>query len=117
MQSANRIERLLTSTIINGTNNSVLVVGAPGSAKLEVVQTVLNKITGQFNLKGTSPIVGVVRLSGLIHNDECGALREIARQLCNIWELHFLRSASFSTNLRFLRYFLALFLRQHHCVT
>jgi origin recognition complex subunit 4 len=42
-------------------------------------------------------------LSGLLHTDECSALREIARQLCDTWGLSFLKSASFSTNLRFLR--------------
>ena len=77
--------------------------GAPGSAKKEVLDSVLSGLLHEFNDKKKSPSVGVVRLSGMLHSDECAALREIARQLCDTWGLSFLKSASFSTNLRFLR--------------
>ncbi|QDZ19561.1 subunit 4 of origin recognition complex [Chloropicon primus] len=102
-ESCEKLDNLIRSTIIHGTNNSVLLVGAPGSAKKEVLERVLGDLLAEFNEEGKSASVGVVRLSGLLHSDECSALREIARQLCDTWDLNFLKSASFSTNLRFLR--------------
>ena len=102
-ESCAKLDSLIRSTIVHGTNNSVLLVGAPGSAKKEVLDSVLAKLLDEFNEEGKSASVGLVRLSGLLHSDECSALREIARQLCETWSLSFLKSASFSTNLRFLR--------------
>uniref|UniRef100_A0A7S2Z412 Origin recognition complex subunit 4 C-terminal domain-containing protein n=1 Tax=Chloropicon laureae TaxID=464258 RepID=A0A7S2Z412_9CHLO len=103
VEAAAALERLIRATIEHGTNNSVLLVGAPGSGKKEVLQQVLDRLLEEFNEGGKSATVGVVRLSGLLHSDECGAMREIARQVCATWGLSFLKSASFSTNLRFLR--------------
>ena len=102
-ESCEKLDGLIRSTIVHGTNNSVLLVGAPGSAKKEVLDSVLSGLLHEFNDEKKSPSVGVVRLSGMLHSDECAALREIARQLCDTWGLSFLKSASFSTNLRFLR--------------
>ncbi len=68
-----------------------------------MLQQVLDGLLAEFNEGGKAATVGVVRLSGLLHSDECSAMREIARQVCATWGLSFLKSASFSTNLRFLR--------------
>ena len=42
----------------------------------------LGQLQARFNTNPGSPVVGVVRLSGLVHAADRVAFREIARQLC-----------------------------------
>ena len=39
-------------------------------------------LEAKYNTVPDNPVVGVVRLSGLIFNEDRAAFREIARQLC-----------------------------------
>ena len=92
----------IVRSTVEGSNESVLVVGGSGSSKYEICNSVMSFVRKEYGKN-----VGVVRLNGMLHTDECSALREIARQLCHTWGLSFQKSASFSTNMRFLKHILS----------
>jgi hypothetical protein len=48
----------------------------------QVVERTLKDLCTKYNTVADSPRVGVVRLTGLVHNADRVAFREIARQLC-----------------------------------
>ena len=48
-ESCEKLDGPIWSTIVHGTNNSVLLVGAPGSAKKEVLDSVLSGLLHEFN--------------------------------------------------------------------
>ena len=71
-----KIHQVLEQTIAAGEGNSMLVIGARGTAKTVLVETALSRLTserpGDFH---------VVRLSGFFQTDDKLALKEIWRQL------------------------------------
>lgn len=71
-----KVHQLVEQTIIAGEGNSMLVIGARGTAKTNLVETVLSDLAALH-----SENFYVVRLNGFIHTDDKLALREIWRQL------------------------------------
>ena len=49
---------------------------------LKVVERALQQLQQSHNPVGEPAVLGVVRLSGLVHSEERTAFREAARQLC-----------------------------------
>ncbi|CBX90721.1 hypothetical protein LEMA_P057550.1 [Plenodomus lingam JN3] len=70
------VYQVVEHTITAGEGNSMLVIGARGSGKTALVNTVLSEVA-----KDNSGEYHVVRLNGFIHTDDKIALREIWRQL------------------------------------
>jgi hypothetical protein len=68
------------------------------------MESVLSRLSAHHNSDGDTA-VGVVRLSGILHSDERGALSEVARQLCSMWGMRggYSQTASYDENLFFLR--------------
>ena len=71
-----QIASLIDQTISHGESNSLLVIGARGSGKSAVVNSILST-----HKKQQPDAFHVVRLNGFIHTDDKLALREIWRQL------------------------------------
>lgn len=71
-----QIASLVDQTISAGESNSLLVIGARGSGKTAVVDSILSSQTQK-----QADAFHVVRLNGFIHTDDKIALREIWRQL------------------------------------
>ncbi|KAI4125233.1 MAG: hypothetical protein LQ347_005442, partial [Umbilicaria vellea] len=71
-----KVHQLVEQTIVAGEGNSMLVIGARGTAKTNLVETVLSDLAALH-----SEDFYVVRLNGFIHTDDKLALREIWRQL------------------------------------
>ena len=93
----------IEGTITQGFNNSVLIVGAPGSGKTKAVSRICNQAQEKWNTSPDDPRVGIVKLSGWAHSDERSAFREIARQLCESLHLQFSKTASFDENIQFFK--------------
>ena len=89
-------------TIEKSFNNSILVVGAPGSGKTLAVSRVVCQVQEEWNTAASDPRVGIVRLSGVEFSDERAAFREIARQLCDSLNLEYVKTASLGDNIQFL---------------
>ncbi len=49
---------------------------------MQAVGRAVEELLHRHNTNPASPTVGIVRLNGLVHNEERVAFREIARQLC-----------------------------------
>jgi len=47
-----------------------------------VVERVLEQLAAELNADPARPVLGVVRLNGVVHAEERAAFRNIARQLC-----------------------------------
>eukprot|EP00884_Botryococcus_braunii_P011000 jgi/Botrbrau1/19901/Bobra.0059s0022.1 len=94
---------LLAAVEKPGASTSCLLIGARGLGKTLVAERVLSEIHAKFNGTQGPPVVGMVRLSGLLHAEERTAYREIARQLCLTFNCPFTKSASLEENLFFLR--------------
>ena len=71
-----RVTQLVTQTVEAGEGNSMLIIGARGAAKSNLVETVVSEIGQQH-----SDDFYVVRLNGFVQTDDKLALREIWRQL------------------------------------
>ncbi|MCJ1331362.1 hypothetical protein MMC10_008052 [Thelotrema lepadinum] len=71
-----KVYQVLDRTIGAGEGNSMLLIGARGTAKTTVVETALRQLAGQY--RGD---FHVVRLNGFFQTDDKLALREIWRQL------------------------------------
>lgn len=89
-----------------GSNNSLLLMGARGSGKTIAVERALCRVKRKLNVDGTkgttTPFMGVVRLYGNVHSEERVAFREIARQLCETFDMQFVKTASLGENISFL---------------
>jgi len=96
------IQENVRTTIEQSFNNSVMVVGAPGTGKSTIVSRVCNLVDKEWNTVQSDPKVGIVRLSGLAFSDERSAFKEIAKQLCATLRLEYLRNASYGENIKFL---------------
>lgn len=71
-----KVHQLVEQTIVAGEGNSMLVIGARGTAKTNLVETVLSDLAALHR-----DDFYVVRLNGFVHTDDKLALREIWRQL------------------------------------
>lgn len=96
------IQENVRNTIEKSFNNSILVIGAPGSGKSLAVSRVCMQVDEERNTDKNDPQVGIVRLSGWAFSDEKASFREIARQLCEKLHLDFVRTASYGENIQFL---------------
>ncbi|KAJ3679368.1 hypothetical protein LUZ60_017379 [Juncus effusus] len=92
-----KLKFLITSSISEGCNNSVLLLGPRGSGKAAVVDLVLEDLKLEY-----TDSISMVRLNGLLHSDDNCALKEIARQLCMEHKLSFSKSASSDENNEFI---------------
>lgn len=101
-EAVDYIHQNVKTTIEQSFNNSVLVVGAPGSGKSMAVSRVCRLVEKEWNTVKDDPKVGIVRLSGLAFSDEKSAFRELARQLCAVLNLEYLKHASYGENIKFL---------------
>ncbi|EGO59105.1 hypothetical protein NEUTE1DRAFT_60169 [Neurospora tetrasperma FGSC 2508] len=68
--------QLVEQTIVAGEGNSMMVIGARGSGKTTLVESIMSDMSSQHKDE-----FHVVRLNGFIHTDDKLALREIWRQL------------------------------------
>lgn len=71
-----KVLQLVEQTIVAGEGNSMLVIGARGSAKTTLVESVLTQMTIEHKDE-----FYVVRLSGFFHTDDKLASKEVWRQL------------------------------------
>lgn len=101
------------STIESGHNNSILLVGSSGSGKTLAMESSLSTIQSTWNTDSQDALVGIVRLVGWAHAEERIAFKEIARQLCEQFQLTFSRTASLGDNIQFLRSMLSALARAH----
>ncbi|KAI9666997.1 MAG: hypothetical protein M1829_005604 [Trizodia sp. TS-e1964] len=77
-----KVHRVVEQTVMAGESNSMLIIGARGSGKTTLVETVVTELKSE-----NSSDFHVIRLSGFIHTDDKLALREIWRQLGREMEL------------------------------
>ncbi|XP_010527757.1 PREDICTED: origin of replication complex subunit 4 isoform X2 [Tarenaya hassleriana] len=73
-----KLKFIISSSVSEGCNNTILLLGPRGSGK------------------------AAIRLNGLLHSDDNCAFKEIARQLCTEHHLLFSKMASFDENLQFM---------------
>lgn len=71
-----KVHHLLEQTVVAGEGNSMLVIGARGTGKTALVNTIVKDLAREHQ-----DSFHVIRLNGFIHTDDKLALREIWRQL------------------------------------
>ncbi|OWM86272.1 origin of replication complex subunit 4 [Punica granatum] len=92
-----KLKFIVSSSITEACNNSVLLLGPRGSGKTAVLELVIGDL-----LLEHPDMITVIRLNGLLHSDDNSAFKEIARQLCVEHQLLFSKMASFDDNSQFL---------------
>ncbi|XP_065881659.1 origin of replication complex subunit 4 isoform X1 [Euphorbia lathyris] len=92
-----KLKFLVSSSITEACNNSILLLGPRGSGKIAVLELVLNDLLQEY-----PETMSIVKLNGLLHSDENCAFKEIARQLCLEHHLLFSKMASFDDNSQFM---------------
>ncbi|XVF56288.1 hypothetical protein PTKIN_Ptkin06aG0107000 [Pterospermum kingtungense] len=92
-----KLKFIISSSVTEACNNSILLLGPRGSGKVAVLELVLCDLLEQYP-EGIS----VIKLNGLLHGDDNCALKEIARQLCMEHQLLFSKVASFDDNSQFM---------------
>ncbi|KAL0924191.1 hypothetical protein M5K25_005000 [Dendrobium thyrsiflorum] len=92
-----KLKFLISNTITEACNNSVLLLGPRGCGRGAVVDMILEELKDEF-----PEIISVVRLNGLLHSDDNFAVKEIARQLCMEHKLIFSKMASSDDNSQFM---------------
>ncbi|XP_021824234.1 origin of replication complex subunit 4 isoform X3 [Prunus avium] len=92
-----KLKFLVSSSITEACNNSILLLGPRGSGKIAVLELVLSDLLQEY-----PDMISVIRLSGLLHSSDNCAFKEIARQLCMEHQLVFSRMASFDDNSQFM---------------
>ncbi|KDP44455.1 hypothetical protein JCGZ_16288 [Jatropha curcas] len=92
-----KLKFIISSSITEACNNSILLVGPCGSGKNAVLELVLNDL-----LQEHPDMISMIRLNGLLHSEENCAFKEIARQLCLEHHLLFSKMASFDDNSQFM---------------
>ncbi|XP_077243985.1 origin recognition complex subunit 4 [Tasmannia lanceolata] len=92
-----KLKFIISNSIIEACNNSVLLLGPRGCGKIAVLEIVLKDLLAEY-----PEMITVVRLNGLLHSDDNCALKEIARQLCLEHQLLFSKRASFDDNSQFI---------------
>ncbi|XP_057838913.2 origin of replication complex subunit 4 isoform X1 [Cryptomeria japonica] len=96
-ENYSKLRYLLSNTVTNTCNNSVLLLGPRGCGKSMVLERVMKELQHQH-----SDMISIVRLNGLLHSDDRCALKEIAKQLCLEHHLTFSKTASFDENSQFM---------------
>ncbi|XP_021773999.1 origin of replication complex subunit 4-like isoform X1 [Chenopodium quinoa] len=91
-----KLKFLISSSITEACNNSVLLLGPRGCGKTAVLELVLRDLLVEY-----PDMISVIKLNGLLHSDDNCALKEIARQLCVEHQLSFSKMASFDDNTQF----------------
>ncbi|XP_060969105.1 origin of replication complex subunit 4 isoform X1 [Cannabis sativa] len=92
-----KLKFIVSSSVIEGCNNSILLLGPRGSGKVAVLELVIRDLLLEY-----PDMITVIKLSGLLHNDDICAFKEIARQLCVENQLLFSKMASFDDNSQFM---------------
>ncbi|XP_066314243.1 origin of replication complex subunit 4-like isoform X3 [Miscanthus floridulus] len=92
-----KLKYLVASSVSEACNNSVLLLGPRGCGKAAVVDMVLDDLR-----KEHPDAISVIRLNGMLHNDDNCAMKEIARQLCLEHQLSFSKMASSDDNTEFM---------------
>ncbi|CAK7326671.1 unnamed protein product [Dovyalis caffra] len=92
-----KLKFIISSSITEACNNSILLLGPRGSGKVAVLELVLNDLLEQY-----PDTITVIRLNGLLHSEDNSAFKEIARQLCMEHNLLFSKMASFDDNSQFM---------------
>ncbi|KAH7516444.1 hypothetical protein FEM48_Zijuj10G0135800 [Ziziphus jujuba var. spinosa] len=92
-----KLKFMISSSITEACNNSVLLLGPRGSGKVAVLELVLRDLLLEY-----PDMISVIKLSGLLHSEDVCAFKEIARQLCVENQLLFSKMASFDDNSQFM---------------
>ncbi|KAJ6910715.1 origin recognition complex subunit 4 family protein [Populus alba x Populus x berolinensis] len=101
-----KLKFIISSSIIEACNNSILLLGPRGSGKVAVLELVLSDLLEEYpdtiTVIRNDLFVMQIRLNGLLHSEDNSALKEIARQLCMEHHLLFSKMASFDDNSQFM---------------
>ncbi|PSR91112.1 Origin of replication complex subunit like [Actinidia chinensis var. chinensis] len=92
-----KLKFILSSSVTEACNNSVLLLGPRGCGKNAVLELVIEDL-----LKEYPDMISVIKLNGLLHSDDNCAVKEIARQLCVEHQLLFSKMVSFDDNTQFM---------------
>ncbi|KAJ0971595.1 hypothetical protein J5N97_019554 [Dioscorea zingiberensis] len=92
-----KLKFIISNSIAEGCNNSVLLLGPRGSGKIAVVELALRDLSAEY-----PDMICMIRLNGLLHSDDNCGLKEIARQLCLEHQLIFSKMASSDDNSQFM---------------
>ncbi|KAF8031619.1 hypothetical protein BT93_D0744 [Corymbia citriodora subsp. variegata] len=92
-----KLKFIVSSSVTEACNNSVLLLGPRGSGKVAVLELVLEDLLVEY-----PDMITLIRLNGLLHSDDNSAIKEIARQLCVEHQLLFSKMASFDDNSEFM---------------
>ncbi|XP_057423145.1 origin of replication complex subunit 4 isoform X2 [Lotus japonicus] len=92
-----KLKFMISSSVTEACNNSILLLGPRGSGKLAVLELVIQDLFQQY-----PESLSLIRLNGFLHCDDISAFKEIARQLCMDHQLLFSKSASFDDNSQFM---------------
>lgn len=92
-----KLKFIISNSINEGCNNSVLLLGPRGCGQQEVLNLVLEDLKVEY-----PEIISAVRLDGILHCDDNCALKEIAKQLCSENQLLFSKMASSDDNTQFM---------------
>ncbi|KAL9246206.1 hypothetical protein vseg_019771 [Gypsophila vaccaria] len=92
-----KLKFIISGSVDEGCNNSVLLLGPRGCGKTAVLELVLKDV-----LKEYPDMISVIKLNGILHSDDNCAIKEIARQLCTENQLMFSKMASFDDNTQFM---------------
>nr|XP_009766229.1 PREDICTED: origin recognition complex subunit 4-like [Nicotiana sylvestris] len=91
-----KLKYIMSSSVTEACNNSVLLLGPRGCGKVPILELVIKDLLQEY-----PDMICVVKLNGLLHSDDNCALKEIARQLCMEHHLMFSKMASFDDNSQF----------------
>ncbi|KAL5553036.1 hypothetical protein UlMin_040437 [Ulmus minor] len=92
-----KMKFMISSSITEACNNSILLLGPRGSGKIAVLELVIRDLLLEY-----PDTISVIKLSGLLHCEDNCAFKEIARQLCVEHQLLFSKMASFDDNSQFM---------------
>ncbi|OIT07101.1 origin of replication complex subunit 4, partial [Nicotiana attenuata] len=92
-----KLKYIMSSSVTDACNNSVLLLGPPGCGKVPInFGAVIKDLLQEY-----PDMICMIKLNGLLHSDDNCALKEIARQLCIEHHLMFSKMASFDDNSQF----------------
>ncbi|KAL8128970.1 hypothetical protein V2J09_018125 [Rumex salicifolius] len=92
-----KLKFIISGSVTEACNNSVLLLGPRGCGKAAVLELVLRDLLAEY-----PDMICVIRLNGLLHSDDNGALKEISRQLCSEHQLMYSKMASSDDNCEFM---------------
>ncbi|KAK9115054.1 hypothetical protein Syun_021851 [Stephania yunnanensis] len=98
-----KLKFIVSNSVTEGCNNSVLLLGPRGCGQKEVelrakvLDLVIEDLKSEHH-----DLISVVKLDGILHSDDNCALKEIAKQLCLENQLLFSKMASSDDNSQFM---------------